>query len=167
MSRAKSEDEQAPGRTAAEGPASHEALGAEFLATLGFSERVQAICRGHVKAKRYLCWKDKTYYEGLHPMSKAKLKYQGGPMSDAEAELFQNDPLFEDIMRMRTFDEQALKPGRNVLRLEEYADMMKQAMFRDFFNPIKSFHNASMDSGRPLSATPDYTRNVERLDFFG
>lgn len=78
-----------------------------------------------MKAKRYLCWKDKDYYEKLHPMSKDKLKYQGGPMSDEEAEAFQNDPLFEDIMRMRSFDEEALKPGRNVLRLEDYAEMMK------------------------------------------
>ena len=60
----------------------HEALGAEFLAALGFSDRVQKICLGHVKAKRYLCWKDKEYLEKLHPMSKEKLKYQGGPMSD-------------------------------------------------------------------------------------
>ena len=34
----------------------HEMLGAEFLASMGFSKRVQEICKGHVKAKRYLCW---------------------------------------------------------------------------------------------------------------
>ena len=53
----------------------HEPLGAEFLKKLGFSERVQEICRGHVKAKRYLCAKDLSYYEQLHPASKEKLKY--------------------------------------------------------------------------------------------
>jgi 2-amino-1-hydroxyethylphosphonate dioxygenase (glycine-forming) len=54
-------------------------------------------------------------------MSKAKLQYQGGPMSDTEAEAFENEPLFEDIMKMRSFDEQALKPGHNVMQLEEYS----------------------------------------------
>lgn len=142
----------------------HEALGAEFLASLGFSERIQDICRGHVKAKRYLCWKDKDYYEKLHPMSKAKLEYQGGPMSDEEARAFEADPLFDDIMRMRTFDEQALKPGRDVMRLEDYAEMMKQVIKRDLFNPIGSFHNASIDSARPLSALPDYNAAKNRLE---
>lgn len=60
----------------------HEMLGAEFLASMGFSKRVQEICKGHVKAKRYLCWKREDYYNGLHPSSKAKLEYQGGPMTD-------------------------------------------------------------------------------------
>ena len=137
----------------------HEALGAEFLASLGFSERIQDICRGHVKAKRYLCWKDKDYYEKLHPMSKAKLEYQGGPMSDEEARAFEADPLFDDIMRMRTFDEQALKPGRNVKRIEDYAEMMKQVIKRDLF---KSF--VTIDSARPLSALPDYNAAKNRLE---
>jgi len=98
----------------------HESLGAEFLANMGFSERIQEICRGHVKAKRYLC-RTKEYFDKLHPMSKAKMQYQGGPMSDTEAEAFENEPLFEDIMKMRSFDEQALKPGHNVMQLEEYS----------------------------------------------
>lgn len=42
-------------------------------------------------------------------------------MSDTEAEAFENEPLFEDIMKMRSFDEQALKPGQNVMQLEEYS----------------------------------------------
>lgn len=56
---------------------------------MGFSQRVQEICRGHVQAKRYLCWKDPEYFNKLHEMSKAKLKYQGGPMNEKEAKIFE------------------------------------------------------------------------------
>jgi len=52
-----------------------------------------------------LCWKDKDYYDKLHPASKAKLEFQGGPMTDDEAKAFEKDPLFEDILAMRRFDE--------------------------------------------------------------
>jgi len=67
----------------------HEQLGANFLKKMGFSQRVQEICRGHVQAKRYLCWKEPEYYSKLHEMSKAKLKFQGGPMSEYEAKIFE------------------------------------------------------------------------------
>lgn len=115
----------------------HEVLGAEFLASMGFSKRVQEICKGHVKAKRYLCWKSEDYYNGLHPASKAKLEFQGGPMSDQEAADFEKDPLFNDILQMRKFDEQALAPERQVLQLEEYSDMIKTIIQDNLNKPIR------------------------------
>ena len=133
----------------------HELLGAEFLKKLGFSERVQEICRGHVKAKRYLCAKDQAYYEQLHPASKAKLKYQGGPMTEEEVASFEKDPLFEDIMQMRTFDEQALRPGRQVLGLEDYTEMIKQSMWKDLLHPMDQNSAKSIKSGVPIFAQDD------------
>ena len=52
-----------------------------------------------------------------------------------------------------------------MLRLEDYADMMKQAIYSERMNLIKSFNNRSFDSGRPLSALPDY--RLDRFDLYG
>ena len=46
-------------------------------------------------------------------------------MTDQEAADFEKDPLYDDILKMRSFDEKALAPGRQVLQLEEYSDMIK------------------------------------------
>ena len=43
--------------------------------------------------------------------------------------------------------------------------MMKQSIYRDLMNPIRSFHNRSIDSGRPLSALPDY--RLDKFDLIG
>ena len=51
------------------------------------------------------------------------------------------------------------------MRLEDYADMMKQAIYSERMNLIKSFNNKSFDSGRPLSALPDY--RLDKFDLYG
>lgn len=58
-------------------------------------------------------------------------------MSEEEAKQFENDPLFDDILKMRTFDEQALKPGRQVLQLEDYQEMIKKIIDDGLHKPIK------------------------------
>ena len=40
------------------GAKDHEHIGADFLKARGFTNKVCGIVRGHVNAKRYLCWKD-------------------------------------------------------------------------------------------------------------
>ena len=139
----------------------HELLGAEFLKKLGFSERVQEICRGHVKAKRYLCGKDQSYFEQLHPASKAKLKYQGGPMTEDEIADFEKDPLFDDIMQMRAFDEQALRPGRQVLGLEDYTEMIKQSMWKDLLHPLDQ-NTPKSKAGAPLISIEDHSEKSNK-----
>ena len=44
------------------GAKDHEHIGGDFLKEAGFSSKVEQICRGHVKAKRYFCWKDPSYH---------------------------------------------------------------------------------------------------------
>ena len=86
----------------------HEHLGADFLRDqFGFSERICYLVRNHVNAKRYLTHVDKEYYNRLSDASKQTLVYQGGPMSDMEAQEFRSHPDFELCLRMRTFDEAA------------------------------------------------------------
>ena len=52
----------------------HEHIGADFAATLGFSERIQRMIRNHISAKRYLCAIKPEYYESLSDASKTTLK---------------------------------------------------------------------------------------------
>jgi phosphonate degradation associated HDIG domain protein len=85
----------------------HEAIGAGFLANRGFSHRITRLVASHVSAKRYLTLRDRTYYEQLSEASKRTLEFQGGPMSEIEADLLEEDPLFHEIIQMRRWDEAA------------------------------------------------------------
>ena len=89
------------------GVVSHERLGADYLRRAGFSERMARLVEYHVQAKRYLTLKEPGYFERLSEASRRTLDYQGGVMSIAEAEAFEQDPLCAVSLRMRRWDEQA------------------------------------------------------------
>ena len=103
----------------------HEDYGAKYLEDLGFSSKVQELVRQHVNAKRYLIWKNpKLYYKKLSEASKATLIYQGGGMNDQEAERFEAIPYFEDVMKMRNWDDKGKIVGmKNVPSLESYREI--------------------------------------------
>ena len=85
----------------------HEKVGAEYLRSIGFSERVCKQIASHVDAKRYLTWKYPEYYKYLSEASKKTLVFQGGRMSDEEAKQFEADALFDLYIKMRKWDEAA------------------------------------------------------------
>ncbi|WP_454877015.1 phosphonate degradation HD-domain oxygenase [Pseudomonas farris] len=89
------------------GIVSHERLGADYLRRAGFSERLARLVEYHVQAKRYLTLKEPGYYERLSEASRRTLEYQGGVMTAAEAEAFEQDPLCAVSLRMRQWDELA------------------------------------------------------------
>lgn len=89
------------------GKKSHERIGADYLRSVGFPERVAKLVENHVQAKRYLTFKFPDYYNQLSEASKKTLEYQGGVMSATEALAFENDPLFQTSIRMRRWDELA------------------------------------------------------------
>lgn len=89
------------------GVKSHEKIGADYLRAKGFSERVARLVENHVQAKRYLTFKFPPYFENLSEASKKTLEFQGGVMNNYEAELFENDPLFELSVLLRKWDEEA------------------------------------------------------------
>jgi 2-amino-1-hydroxyethylphosphonate dioxygenase (glycine-forming) len=89
------------------GHRSHEQVGAEYLAQVGFSERLTYLVKAHVAAKRYLCYADPGYYQKLSEASRQTLVFQGGIMGAAEASDFEQHPLFELSLRMRQWDEAA------------------------------------------------------------
>lgn len=89
------------------GVISHEKLGANYLRKKGFSEKIARLVENHVEAKRYLTFKDKSYFDRLSDASKKTLEYQGGPMNEEEAKAFEENDLFEVSIRMREWDEEA------------------------------------------------------------
>ena len=108
----------------------HEKLGADWLRSLGFSERVLELVGSHVDAKRYLTYANPAYRERLSEASQETLRLQGGPMTGGEAEAFRADPLFEDKLRIRSWDDQAKAPGLEVPGLESYRPLIEAHLAR-------------------------------------
>lgn len=100
------------------GVVSHERLGADYLRRCGFGERMARLVEYHVEAKRYLVLRQPGYYQRLSEASRRTLEYQGGAMSDAEADAFERDPLCTVSLRMRVWDEEAKLEWVPVLDLE-------------------------------------------------
>ena len=50
---------------------------------------------------------DEKYYEGLSEASKQSLKFQGGPLGGKELEVFESDPLKDEMVRLRRWDDGA------------------------------------------------------------
>ena len=102
----------------------HEAIGADFLREKGFSKKISRLVASHVNAKRYLTRKDPDYYSQLSEASKRTLEFQGGMMSVDEAESFEKDPLFSEIILMRRWDEEAKIQHKPLPDLNHYRTMM-------------------------------------------
>jgi len=100
------------------GAVDHEKLGADYLRARGFSERVARLVESHVLAKRYLTYKYPSYLRQLSEASLATLAFQGGVMSAAEAEAFEQDPDADLILQLRRWDEEAKEADLPVGRLD-------------------------------------------------
>ena len=111
------------------GVANHEKLGSLFLKKMGFSVYICNLVEGHVTAKRYLTYKNPIYYNKLSEASKTTLKYQGGPMSQPEAEEFENHPFFDDILKIRKYDEMSKIKGKEIKPLSHYRDIIQNVLF--------------------------------------
>ena len=98
----------------------HDKIGADFLMKMGFPEKMCLLVASHVDAKRYLCYKKKNYWSRLSEASKKTLEFQGGKMTLQEAELFENDPLFEWYLKIRIWDEKAKESGISTERTTHY-----------------------------------------------
>lgn len=104
----------------------HEHLGAAFLRAHGFSEQVCELVRGHVAGKRYLSFKSEAYRANLSVASRGTLEFQGGPMTAEQAAAFEADPLFEEKVRLRRFDEAAKDTELVVAPLAAYTPMLQR-----------------------------------------
>ena len=87
------------------GKKDHDKLGHDLLLKYGFSERVSKLVVSHVATKRYLTYAEPGYYEKLSDASKATLEYQGGPMNAEEAAAYKADPLINEYIKIRYWDD--------------------------------------------------------------
>lgn len=106
------------------GVVDHEKLGADFLLEHGFSASIASLVKNHVQAKRYLTFRYPAYYDKLSEASKETLRFQGGRMSAEEAAAFEADPLFQQHLDLRRWDEQAKISNQPLPSLNRYRKMM-------------------------------------------
>jgi phosphonate degradation associated HDIG domain protein len=96
------------------GALSHESIGADYLSRKGFSEKLIELVKSHVNAKRYLTFKFPEYLQQLSNASRKTLSLQGGVMTAEEANVFEQDPLFELKVQFRKWDDEAKLTGKQV-----------------------------------------------------
>jgi phosphonate degradation associated HDIG domain protein len=106
----------------------HEKVGADYLRSKGFSERIAKLVESHVQAKRYLTYKHPEYYSGLSEASKKTLEFQGGRMEKEEADLFEADELFETSILMRKWDELAKEVDVPIIDLNEMKERARNVL---------------------------------------
>jgi phosphonate degradation associated HDIG domain protein len=102
----------------------HEAIGSRFLEEKGFSFRISRLVGSHVAAKRYLTRRNPGYFDQLSDASKRTLEFQGGRMTEDEADLFEEDPMFREIIQMRRWDEAAKIENQPLPGLDPFREMI-------------------------------------------
>ena len=110
------------------GSEDHDFSGAAWLHRQGFSRRVVAVTAQHVNAKRYLCFKFPEYYDRLSEASKLTLEMQGGPMTGRQAISFEKQPHFEEIIKVRYWDEEAKVVDAQMPSLDEILLQVQELM---------------------------------------
>ena len=83
----------------------HSKLGADYLRKLKIDDKVCDLVENHVMAKKYLVSKHSDYYNKLSDASKKTLEFQGGRMSDSEMLEFEKRYNFNDILKIRHYDD--------------------------------------------------------------
>ncbi len=109
------------------GVMNHDGLGGEYLRKNGFAERICAMVDQHVAAKRYLVSTNPSYKDKLSPASLATLmKYQGGLMTPEEITAFENHPYFDDIIKVRLWDEEAKDHNAVLLPTKHFTNLINE-----------------------------------------
>lgn len=103
----------------------HEDTGAAWLRPL-FPPAVTAPIALHVRAKRYLCAVDRTYFATLSEGSRRSLALQGGPMDPAEVASFEALASFREGVWLRRWDDAAKVVGLPVEPLVTYTGLLSR-----------------------------------------
>lgn len=106
----------------------HEKIGAVFLRKLNIPYPIPELVEGHVQAKRYLTFKDPSYYNKLSDASKGTLQHQGGPMSESEAFAFETNYLHKEMLNLRSYDEKAKELNKPIKKLNYYKEMLRNVL---------------------------------------
>lgn len=109
---------------------SHEKIGADYLREKGFPDRIARLVESHVQAKRYLTYKYPDYYNSLSDASKKTLEFQGGRMTQSEAEAFENDDIFETSILLRKWDELAKETEVPIVDLNDLKERARRVLHK-------------------------------------
>ncbi len=101
----------------------HENLGNRFLGAW-FGPEVTEPVRLHVAAKRYLCATDPDYFDTLSPASVQSLRIQGGTMSAEEIAEFEENPGYEDAVRLRHWDDTGKDPEMKTAGIDHFLEVV-------------------------------------------
>jgi predicted HD phosphohydrolase len=93
-----------------------------------FGPKIADPVRLHVLAKRYLCTVDSGYENQLSPTSRKSYHDQGGPMTDDEQTNFESEPMWEDALQLRRWDDQAKDPTMQTPSLEEFLPLIRSCL---------------------------------------
>jgi len=103
----------------------HATMGAAAVVDV-LGERVAALIRSHVPAKRYLVATRPEYADMLSADSVMTLAAQGGPMSPGEVAEFETYPDLVAAVLLRTADDGAKVPGAEVPGLNHWEATMHE-----------------------------------------
>ncbi len=101
----------------------HEALGGRWLETR-FVAAVTEPVRLHVDAKRYLCAMEPAYEAALSEPSRVSLALQGGPFTQVEVAAFEENPFWQDALRLRRWDDTGKVDGLVTRCVADFADVL-------------------------------------------
>jgi phosphonate degradation associated HDIG domain protein len=107
----------------------HESLGSAWLSQY-FGPEVSEPVRLHVPAKRYLATKEKGYYDLLSEASLLSLKLQGGLMSEAEMQAFEQEPYRREGIQLRRWDDEGKIVGWEVPDLGHFEKYIEECAAR-------------------------------------
>jgi predicted HD phosphohydrolase len=105
------------------GTEDHDKVGAYYLRSKDFPEKICKLVQNHVFAKKYFCTKDSEYFNKLSDASKMTFKYQGDFMTAEEMKAFEEDPLKELYIKFRNWEELAKHSPDVVTSLDKYKKM--------------------------------------------
>jgi predicted HD phosphohydrolase len=107
--------------------ATHDVSGRVLVAPL-LGPRVASLVGGHVAAKRYLLATDAEYAALLSARSEVTLGFQGGVMTTAEVDEFEQRPDRDDLVALRRADDAAKVRNATVDALETWRPVVEQVI---------------------------------------
>ena len=97
----------------------HDEAGARILEPFFGPEIVEPI-RLHVRAKRYLCTVEPSYYDKMTIPVKHTYRLQGGKLSTEEVREFESLPFAKEATKLRRWCDLGMIPGCKTKKFEEY-----------------------------------------------
>jgi len=105
----------------------HETVGARMLEGL-FPESVYRPVALHVAAKRYLCFIEPQYWDGLSAASQKSLVLQGGAFDAAQAAAFERASCWQDAVQLRRFDDMGKRAEISGRAFADFIPLMRELL---------------------------------------